>query len=298
VDSGEAAPPHTTGGSAVLSTPAAGHGGTAGSSSAAAGESLHEVEPSSDERAAGALTKEVLNRVDSLRTWTKAALPTPEQEASEARIKEALITLETLKPDLSAADHSALTIQLYNDELAILNGQPSAGLDALNQALDASRLRAQLDAHRAAVFEDALSEANRHPYYGSSLARIVKTCHRMGLDPLAALATATATFNSAPYLPAQGIITEAISHLATGEVATFNDAWYPAVQKFSAPEKQNTASLLGAASSARSVGLPRSPSAPQVTAPPLISDVGLLGESLWDYLARAQRAEESHRRRA
>ena len=284
VDSGEAAPPHTTGGSAVLSTPAAGHGGTAGSSSAAAGESLHEVEPSSDERAAGALTKEVLNRVDSLRTWTKAALPTPEQEASEARIKEALITLETLKPDLSAADHSALTIQLYNDELAILNGQPSAGLDALNQALDASRLRAQLDAHRVAAFEDALSEANRHPYYGSSLARIVKTCHRMGLDPLAALATATATFNSAPYLPAQSIITEAISHLASGEVAKFNDAWYPAVQKFS--EKQSTSSILGAASNARSCGLPRSPSAPQVTAPPLISGIGFLGESMRSHPAQ------------
>ena len=225
-------------------------------------------------------------------------LPPPEQGAADARIKEALATLEALKQELSTADHSALTIQLYNDELAILNGQPSTGLESLSRALDANRLREQLKAHRTAAFEDALSNANQHPYHGASLARIVKSCDRMGLDPLAALATATATLNSAPYLPAQGIITEAISHLATGKVATFNDAWYPAVQKFSAPEKQNTASLLGAASSARSVGLPRSPSAPQVTAPPLISDVGLLGESLWDYLARAQRAEESHRRRA
>ena len=95
-----------------------------------------------------------------------------ELAAQDVRIQQALVTLETIKHGISAAEHAALATQLYNDELAVISSArpPPTSLEALSRAASASRLREQQATHqRASMLEAALSTAQQHPYYAPSL---------------------------------------------------------------------------------------------------------------------------------
>ena len=208
-----------------------------------------------------------------------ATIAAAESTEDAERVQRAIDTLDQLRPNMSPAEHAALSSQFYEQELVLLTktNKSLTGLEALGRAADASRLREKQADHRAHVLETALEDARQHPYCASQLARVARACDRLNIDPLAALAIVNSTFSSSPHIPMQLAVNETLSLLTSGEATKFDDAWHSAVRMCSG---KRTSSLTGTTSDARSVGLPRSPSAPEVTAPPLISGMGLLPASL------------------